>query len=105
MLTVTLPVAPAIVDTIGHISVPGPATVKSAPHLGASGSSRRGHPGPSWENASMCPSPAADEPSAEPYRPYRTDAVLVEHDGPVTVVTINRPERRNAVDSLGADQL
>jgi enoyl-CoA hydratase len=53
----------------------------------------------------MCPSPAADEPSAEPYRPYRTDAVLVEHDGPVTLVTINRPERRNAVDSLGADQL
>ncbi len=24
--------------------------------------------------------------------------VLVEHDGPVTIVTINRPERRNAVD-------
>jgi enoyl-CoA hydratase len=29
----------------------------------------------------------------------------VEHDGPVTVVTINRPERRNAVDSVCADQL
>jgi enoyl-CoA hydratase len=53
----------------------------------------------------MCPSPAADEPSSEQYQPYRTDAVLVEHDGPVTVVTINRPERRNAVDSVGADQL
>jgi enoyl-CoA hydratase len=29
----------------------------------------------------------------------------VERDGPVTVVTITRPERRNAVDSLCADQL
>ena len=53
----------------------------------------------------MCPSPAADDPSSAPYQPYRSDAVLVEHDGPVTVVTINRPERRNAVDSLCADQL
>jgi enoyl-CoA hydratase/carnithine racemase len=47
----------------------------------------------------------ADEPSPVPYQPYRTDPVLVEHDGPVTVVTINRPERRNAVDSVCADQL
>ncbi len=39
------------------------------------------------------------------YTPYRTDTVAVEHDGPVTVVTINRPERRNAVDSRCADQL
>ncbi len=31
--------------------------------------------------------------------------LLVEHDGPVTVVTINRPERRNAVDSVCADRL
>jgi len=53
----------------------------------------------------MSPAPPADEPSPVPYRPYRTDPVVVEHDGPVTVVTINRPERRNAVDSLGADQL
>src|SRR6202041_837546 len=81
----------------------GPA--ESASHLGTSGKSLRGHPGPSWENASMCPSPAADEPSSGQYQPYRSDAVLVEHDGPVTVVTINRPERRNAVDSLCADQL
>ena len=29
----------------------------------------------------------------------------VTHDGPVTVVTITRPERRNAVDSLCAEQL
>jgi enoyl-CoA hydratase len=53
----------------------------------------------------MGPTPAEDEPSPGPYRPYRDDAVLVEHDGPVTVVTINRPERRNAVDSVCADQL
>jgi enoyl-CoA hydratase len=45
-------------------------------------------------------------PAAEgTYRPYRADTLLVEHDGPVTVVTINRPERRNAVDSVCADQL
>jgi enoyl-CoA hydratase len=31
--------------------------------------------------------------------------LLVERDGPVTVVTIDRPERRNAVDSVCADQL
>ena len=53
----------------------------------------------------MCPTPVADEPSPGPYRPYRADSLLVEHDGPVTVVTINRPERRNAVDSVCADQL
>jgi enoyl-CoA hydratase len=35
----------------------------------------------------------------------REHPVLVEHDGPVTVVTINRTERRNAVDSVGADLL
>jgi enoyl-CoA hydratase len=39
------------------------------------------------------------------YTPYRTDTLSVERDGPVTVVTITRPERRNAVDSLCADQL
>jgi enoyl-CoA hydratase len=54
---------------------------------------------------SMSPTPAEDEPSPGPYRPYRSDTLLVEHDGPVTVVTINRPERRNAVDSVCADQL
>jgi enoyl-CoA hydratase len=27
-----------------------------------------------------------------------TDTVLVERDGPVAIVSINRPERRNAVD-------
>ncbi len=57
------------------------------------------------ENACMRPSPPADDPSSGPYQPYRADPVLVERDGPVTVVTINRPERRNAVDSVCADQL
>jgi enoyl-CoA hydratase len=39
------------------------------------------------------------------YTPYRSDPVAIAHDGPVTIVTITRPERRNAVDSLGATQL
>ena len=53
----------------------------------------------------MSPDPAVDEPTPGTYRPYRADTLVVEHDGPVTVVTINRPERRNAVDSVCADQL
>jgi enoyl-CoA hydratase/carnithine racemase len=64
-----------------------------------------GHPAGSCENASMPPTPAEDDPSSGPYQPYRADSLLVEHDGPVTVVTINRPERRNAVDSICADAL
>jgi enoyl-CoA hydratase len=47
----------------------------------------------------------ADPTDAATYRPYRTDTLLVVREGPVTVVTINRPERRNAVDSVCADQL
>ena len=42
---------------------------------------------------------------APPYTPYRADTVALTYDGPVTVVEITRPERRNAVDSLCADQL
>ncbi len=53
----------------------------------------------------MCPQQPAPEPSSAPDAPDRADALVVEHDGPVTVVTINRPERRNAVDSVCADQL
>jgi enoyl-CoA hydratase len=34
-----------------------------------------------------------------------SENVLVTHDGPVTVVSINRPERRNAVDSVAAAAL
>jgi enoyl-CoA hydratase len=45
------------------------------------------------------------EAAAGTYVPYRADTLLVERDGPVTTVTINRPERRNAVDSVCADQL
>ena len=44
-------------------------------------------------------------PTGAPYRPYKTDTLLVVREGPVTVVTIDRPERRNAVDSVCADQL
>jgi enoyl-CoA hydratase len=65
----------------------------------------RARPG-SWENAwveTEAPPPAP--PAAGPYRPYRADTVGVERDGPVTVVTIERPQRRNAVDSVCADQL
>jgi enoyl-CoA hydratase len=47
----------------------------------------------------------ASQKASGSYAPYRSDTLLVEHDGPVTVVTINRPERRNAVDSVCADQL
>jgi enoyl-CoA hydratase len=42
---------------------------------------------------------------ASAYTPYRTDTVAVTRDGPVTIVQITRPERRNAVDGLCADQL
>src|SRR3954465_928080 len=34
-----------------------------------------------------------------------TDTVLIESDGPVTIVSINRPERRNAVDGATARKL
>jgi enoyl-CoA hydratase len=49
----------------------------------------------------MSPQPLAREPGAAPVD--RT--LVVEHDGPVTVVSIDRPGRRNAVDSVCADQL
>ncbi len=50
-------------------------------------------------------SPETPAPPAGPYVPYRTDTLVVGHDGPVTIVTIDRPERRNAVDSVCADHL
>lgn len=34
-----------------------------------------------------------------------SDTILVEHDGPVTIVSINRPQRRNAVDGATARRL
>jgi enoyl-CoA hydratase len=48
---------------------------------------------------------ARDDAQPSDYVPYRTDTLQIKRDGPVTVVTINRPERRNAVDSLCAAQL
>jgi enoyl-CoA hydratase len=47
----------------------------------------------------------ATDPGGPTYRPYKSDTLVIERDGPVTVVTIDRPERRNAVDSVCADQL
>jgi enoyl-CoA hydratase len=55
-------------------------------------------------SARPLPSEAAAAPP-NPYIPYKSDTLVIEHDGPVTVVSINRPERRNAVDSVCADQL
>src|ERR1700709_38350 len=34
-----------------------------------------------------------------------TDTILVERDGPITIVSINRPHCRNAVDGLTARKL
>ena len=34
-----------------------------------------------------------------------TDSVLIEQDGPVTIVSINRPHCRNAVDGATARKL
>jgi len=56
-------------------------------------------------SAHPAPPGTAAAPGPGPYVPYKAETLLVEHDGPVTVVTINRPERRNAVDSVCADQL
>jgi len=56
-------------------------------------------------SAPPAPPSTAAAPGPGSYVPYRAETLLVEHDRPVTVVTINRPERRNAVDSVCADQL
>ena len=53
----------------------------------------------------MPPSDTAPAVPAGDYVPYRADPLVVERDGPVMVVTIDRPERRNAVDSVCADLL
>ena len=59
-------------------------------------------PGP-WENASVDTEAAAN--AADTYTPYKAETLDIERQGAVTVVTIDRPERRNAVDSVCADQL
>jgi enoyl-CoA hydratase len=51
------------------------------------------------ENAAM-----SSQPSLEP-RLGAPSGVVVDREGPVTVVTIDRPERRNAVDSRCATRL
>nr|WP_269745618.1 hypothetical protein [Sphingomonas sp. Y57] len=33
------------------------------------------------------------------------DHILVEHDGPLTIVTINRPEARNAPNAAASREL
>jgi len=48
---------------------------------------------------------AHEQVGAPAYVPYRSDVLGLEQDGPVTIVTITRPERRNAVDSYCADAL
>ena len=77
-----------------------------------------GAPQRPWENAGVNgdralpeadrrapPRPPRRPLGSDTYAPARTDTLSIEHDGPVTVVTIDRPERRNAVDSVCADQL
>jgi enoyl-CoA hydratase len=69
-----------------------------------------------WENepvngdlATAPAAPGADAgtlaPGPAPYAPARTETLEIAHDGPITIVTIDRPERRNAVDSVCAEQL
>ncbi len=59
-----------------------------------------------WVNGDLAGAASAPKRTPAPsYTPARTDTLKLEHDGPVTVVTIDRPERRNAVDSVCADQL
>jgi enoyl-CoA hydratase len=67
-----------------------------------------------WENAGVnadlagatgAPATPTTPTTPTSYAPTRTDTLRIEHSGPVTVVTIDRPERRNAVDSVCADQL
>src|SRR4051795_11399739 len=45
------------------------------------------------------------QPRGEPLTRTAIDAVLVERDGPVTIVSINRPHCRNAVDGATARKL
>jgi enoyl-CoA hydratase len=88
----TLLAHPPIVDRVGHLSWARGDWVTNA---GASGpDAGHGRDG-TCENGLVTPA----------YTPYRTDTLSVSRDGPVTIVSINRPERRNAVDSLCAEQL
>ncbi len=53
----------------------------------------------------MCPQSDAGQAAGASGPGRHANGLVVEHDGPVTVVTIDRPERRNAVDSVCADAL
>jgi enoyl-CoA hydratase len=69
-----------------------------------------GAPQQPWKNArvngDLAGATSAPRGTAAPsYTPARTDTLKLQHDGPVTVITIDRPERRNAVDSVCAGQL
>jgi enoyl-CoA hydratase len=54
---------------------------------------------------SRCAGASCQNAEVATYTPYRRDTLSVTRHGPVTVVTITRPERRNAVDSLCAEAL
>src|SRR5205085_5826860 len=63
-------------------------------------------------NPALCPKldcfvASAPRNDAEPGRNTMTDndSVLIQRDGPVTIVSINRPHCRNAVDGLTARKL
>ncbi len=90
---------------IGHIYAVQGGNPKSAFHQGIDPALMCGWSVRSCQNAPMEDTPYDAGPAEGTYVPYRADTLVVEHDGPVTVVTINRPERRNAVDSVCADQL
>ena len=53
----------------------------------------------------MCPEAAAGPTHGGNEIVRRANGLLVEHEGPVAVMTIDRPERRNAVDASCADAL
>ncbi len=66
-----------------------------------------GAPAPAERTAAAddAPTPVTHASAASTYAPTRTDTLTIERSGPVTVVTIDRPDRRNAVDSVCAEQL
>ena len=53
----------------------------------------------------MCPENTGGSVHAGSQGARRANGLLVEHEGPVAVMTIDRPERRNAVDGSCADAL
>src|SRR5476651_1304504 len=70
-----------------------------------SGMVRRTRPGISRFRARCFASPRNDKTTTGSATMTDADAVLVERDGPVTIVSINRPHCRNAVDGATARKL